>query len=140
MSIIEHGDWTRYIPDPHPVEAPTHALFARRDGDGRDWYGYVNPPAANFQPNSVKMTVYRQGQHGPTVGAAVFDATLLYPGSALVVEDTGYSGADPEADYSRKIYDPVTKTFSDPPSDDPAAGMRALFERVARLEAKLGGA
>jgi hypothetical protein len=139
MSIIEHGDWTSYSPDPHPEDAPLNAMFARRDGDAQDWYSYVNLPAANFQPNSVKMTIYRQGKHGPTVGAAVFDATMLYPGSALVVEDTGYSGTDPQADYDRKIYDPETQTFSDPPPEDPGAGMRALIERVAALEAKLAG-
>lgn len=142
MSIIEHGDWTRYYPDPRPESAPLNAMFARRDGDTQDWYQYVNPPAANFQPNSVKMTVYRQAANGPSVGAAVFDPTMLWPDQALIVEDTGYAGDDPQADYGRKIYDPATKTFSDPPPLDlpPSQAMTELEARVARLEAKAGGA
>lgn len=139
MSIIEHGDWTHYTPDPPPENAPVHAMFAQRDGDAQDWYQYVTPTAANFQPGSVKMTVYRQGINGPTVGAAVTDATALWPASALVVEDTGYAGSDPQADYGGKIYDPVTQTFSDPPPAlDVFAELKALSGRIAALEARGG--
>jgi hypothetical protein len=141
MSIIEHGDWTQYDPDPRPPNMPLNVMFARRDGDARDWYQYVTPSAASFQPDSVKMTVYRQGINGPTVGAAVTDPTALWPASALVVEDTGYSGSDPQADYGGKIYDPVTQTFSNPPpSLDVLATLQMLADRVDALEAKSGGA
>lgn len=143
MSIIEHGDWTRYYPDPRPAAAPLSAMFAQRTGDAQDWYSYVNPPATNFQPNSAKMTVYRQGKDGPTVGAAVFDVTRLWAGAALIVEDTGYAGSDPQADYGGKIYDPNTQTFSDPPPFVPPVGTldtKALLDRLAALEAKMGGA
>lgn len=142
MSIIEHGDWTRYYPNPRPEGAPPNAMFTRRDSDARDWYQYVNSTTANFQPNSVKMTIYRQGADGPMVGAAVFDPTMLWPDQALIVEDTSYSGDDPQADYGRKIYDPTTQTFSDPPPLEmpPSQAMTELLDRVAALEAKAGGA
>jgi hypothetical protein len=138
MSIIEHGDWTRYYPDPRPSNAPLNAGFAQRNSDAQDWYLYVNPPATSFQPGSVKMTIYRQGKDGPTVAAAVLDATMLWPDQALVVEDTSYSGTTPQADYGGKIYDPATQTFSDPPPLEPPAGLQSLLDRVAQLEAKLG--
>lgn len=139
MSIIEHGDWTRYTPDQPPENAPVHAMFAQRASDAQDWYRYVTPSAANFQPGSAKMTVYRQGINGPTVGAAVTDPTALWPAEALVVEDTGYAGSDPQADYGGKIYDPATGTFSDPPPPlDVLAEMRSLLDRMSALEAKSG--
>lgn len=141
MSIIEHGDWTQYDPDPYPPDAPVSVMFARRDGDGQDWYQYVHPPATNFQAGSVKMTIYRQAINGPTVGAAVYDATALWPASSCVIEDTGYSGSDPKADYVGKLYDFVTQTFSDPPPPEPqiTSEMKSLLDRMAALEAKQGG-
>lgn len=137
MGIIEHGDWTQYDPDPYPPDAPAGVMFARRDSDDQDWYKYVHPPATNFQPNSVRMTVYRQALHGPTVGAAVYDATALWPASACVIEETHYTGSDPKADYGGKLYDFATQTFSDPPPPEPlvAPEIRELTDRIAALEA-----
>jgi hypothetical protein len=140
MSIIEHGDWIRYSPATRPPEAPGNAKFAQRVSDAQDWYDYVNPPATNFQTGSVKMTVYRPGRGGPTVGAATFDATMLWPDQMLIVEDTGYAGTDPQTDYGGKIYDTTTQTFSDPPPFDPPAALQTLLDRLAALEAKVGGA
>lgn len=140
MSIIEHGDWTQYYPNPRPEVAPLNAMFARRTGDAQDWYLYARPPATNFQPDSVKMTIYRAGKNGPTVGAAVYDVTMLWPGQTLIVEDTAYAGSDPQADYGGKIYDPNTQTFSDPPPFELPPGAldaQSLLDRIAAIEAKL---
>lgn len=143
MPVIEHGDWQFYTPASLPEGAPNNAMFASRVDDGVDWYDYVNS-SSNFQSGSARMTVYRQGVNGPTVGAAVFDATELWPAQALVVEDTDYTGSDPQGDYGGKIYDPVTKTFSDPPPPSAelfvSPEMQLLKDRIAALEAKAGGA
>ena len=43
MNIIDHGIWHVYTPDKLPEGRPRpNAMFARRAGDGVDWYDYVN--------------------------------------------------------------------------------------------------
>ena len=37
-----HGNWHHYRPSKLPKDAPANAMFARREGDGADWYDYVN--------------------------------------------------------------------------------------------------
>ena len=105
MSVIEHGNWQIYTPATVPQGTPGNTLFARRS-DGTDWYQYVN--ASNFQANTVKMTVFNN-----IVAAATTDPTTLFPGNALVLEVADVP-LDNLYDWSRKVYDPATQTFSDP--------------------------
>lgn len=120
MEVIEHGTWQRYEPATRPAAAPPHALFARRDGDGVDWYDYVNA-GTNFAADTLKITVVDD-----TVCAATYDATRLFPGAAPVGSEVGGSSLlttvlevrDPPVvnpyDMSRKVYDRDNKTFGDP--------------------------
>jgi hypothetical protein len=136
MDIKDHGDWRRYKPAQLPKDAPANTMFSRRTSDHADWYDYVNS-GTNFAISSIKLTL----RAGNIVGAAVTDPTLLFPGDGSVLEVFDYAGSDPQADFGMKIYDPAARTFHDPPSpimESPT--MTELMERIAALEAKLGGA
>jgi len=137
MNIIDHGAWVRY--QPATTEGyPTGALFARREADGWDWYDYTRHPSSPFVSDStVKFTAAARPE-GFIVGAAVYDPTRLFPPGQSVYEITDYTGNDPQADFGNKVYDPVTKTFSDyvfPAVDDPLVEIR---RRLEALEKKKG--
>ena len=136
-AVTEHGTWARYVPSPVPADAPANALFSRRDSDGIDWYDFVNA-GTNFATDTVKMTVRSDN----IVAAAVDDPTRLFPGNAVLVLEVADVPLDTaQDDWGGKVYDPATKTFSDPPpiTPPPGPGTAALELRIAALEAKLGG-
>jgi hypothetical protein len=135
MTVIEHGDWQLYTPAPLPEGAPPNALFSRRISDGVDWYDYVNN-SANFQTDTIKMTV-----NSTLVCAAVTDPVTLFPGNGSILEVTDVPLDDPQGDWGRRTYDASTQTFSDEPAlpPDPSAEMKIVLDRIAALEAKLGG-
>jgi hypothetical protein len=108
MSIIKHGKWLSYKPSKLPEGAPINALFARRESDGVDWYDYVNS-GRNFGADTVKlMASWRADIGGFVIGPAVYDATMLFPAGQFVLEITGYTGTDPQAEFGNKVYDPET--------------------------------
>ena len=164
MTHIQHGKWVQYTPEALPANAPAATMFARREGDNVDWYGYVNPhldtatgkpketpDARRFAADSVKfaaiMTTLTDGREAYVVGAAVYDENMIWPANKIVVEIPGYSGGDPQEELRNKIYDPATETFSDlppPPQmrESEAKILSALDDiarRLAALENK-GGA
>lgn len=113
LTVIGHGAWEEYRPGLVPVEAPRGAIFARRTDDQVDWYDYVND-RDNFAPENVKFAaIIRDYAGGYVVGAAVYDATMLFPAGQIVGEITDYTGTDPQTDLGNKLYDPATGTFSD---------------------------
>jgi hypothetical protein len=131
MDIRDHGLWHRYTPGRLPKNAPPNTLFARREGDGTDWYDYVHS-GENFDADTVKMTIVNG-----TVGAAVHDPTLLFPGNATVLEIRGAPSGDPQEAFGRKVYNPARKTFSDPPPpQDFPNPMADLLKRIEALEGK----
>lgn len=135
MAVIEHGDWQLYTPSPFPTDMPVSALFSRRIGDGVDWYDYVKA-GSNFQADTIKMTVT-----DTLVCAATTDPTMLFPGRGSILEVTDVPLDDPQGDWGRRTYDAATQTFSADPvaPPDPSADMQKLLDRMAALEAKLGG-
>ena len=156
MNIIDHGRWVNYKPNPIPEKAPPNALFCKRESDGQDWYLYVHavpPPGVvavnpndyatqfnvtNFQLETVKFTALWQEQYGAyVVGAAVYDPLMLFPGGQLLGEITDYTGTDPQADFGNKVYDPETKTFSDPPPIEETEGAIWLQELERKILSKL---
>jgi len=133
--IIDHGKWQLYRPDRLPEQAPPNALFARREGDGVDWYDYVNE-GHNFSPDTVKFTAFWQDLHnGWTIGAATRDVTRLFPAGQLVRELTEFYGSDPQAELEVKRYDPDSNTLHDLPT---LSQGRSLEARLAAIEARLG--
>lgn len=136
MNVIEHGSWQRYQPTELPPSAPVSALFSHRADDGVDWYDYVND-GSNFRTDTIKMTLFDN-----VVAAATTDQTGMFPGEgALVLEVTDVPLDDPINDWSRKVYDPATRTFSDPrPLVTEGPTIADLLNRIAVLEAKAGGA
>lgn len=131
MTDKAHGHWQLYQPATPPSNAPLRALYARRDGDGVDWYDYVHS-GDNFDPDSIKMTLQDN-----VVYAAVTDATLLFPENMDILEVFDVVTDDPQAMFGRKVYDPATGDFSDPPQPPPVTS--DLEARLAALEAKAGG-
>ena len=134
MNIIEHGLWLSYTPGLRPAGAPSHAMFARREFDGADWYVYRR---TNFQTNSVKfMALAREGV-GYIVGTASRDVTMIFPPNHLVFEITDYVGDDPQGELKNKIYDPVGRTFTAQPLPPAVPMLQDLVARIEALEAKV---
>jgi len=148
MNIIDHGKWVPYKPERHyrkfeeAGEAGVNLLYAKRTSDGKDWYVYVNDDEP-FGNNNVKMIVHDQGD-GWIVGAAVYDATLLWPANSLLLEVTDYRGSDPQQDFGGKMFDRKTRTFGErpprpPPPPTPTetrilSTLDNIIERIERLE------
>ena len=140
MNIKNHGKWTGYIPETLPQNAPTGTLFCKREGDGQDWYDYVHP-GTNFEATSVKFAaLWQEALGGYIVGAAVYDATMLFPANQILAEILDYAGTDPQADFGGKLYDQTAGTFTMPvlPEPEPTPFetkvLSALDSIVGRLE------
>jgi hypothetical protein len=73
------------------------------------------------------------------VYAATTDATLLFPEDMDILEVFDAQTSDPQTEFGRKIYDPLTGDFSDPPAPVYGSLIDDLKDRIAALEAK-GGA
>jgi len=128
MDIKNHGTWQRYTPEKLPAGAPANALFARREGDGVDWYAYVDA-RSSFAADSVKMTIV-DGH----VAAAVTDPTMLFPAGATVLEVSDVATADPQKLFGGKLYDGTT--FHDPPPLEVPNLIADLLKRLEALESK----
>jgi hypothetical protein len=136
MNIIDHGRWIRYEPHAIPIDAPSGAMFAKRESDGVDWYDYVNS-GENFAAQNVKfMAIWQDVYQSHVVGPAVYDATLLFPASQVVGEITDYTGNNPQADFGGKLYDPATGAITDPPPPEPVEDLEAMITRIVREELK----
>lgn len=109
--IVDHGKWTLYRPDRLPEDAPPHAMFARRESDGVDWYVYSRD-AANFSPDTVKFTVLWQDiYNGFVIGAATRDVSQLFPAGQRLGEIIDYHGGEPQTELEQRLYDPDTRTL-----------------------------
>ena len=132
MNVTDHGYWERYKPEKPPAAAPANAMFARRAGDGVDWYDYVNS-GENFAPDSVKMTTYDD-----IVGAAVYDPTMLFPGGATVLEVHDAPTGDPQREFGRKKYVADRKEFREVPPPNYPNPLDDIVRRLKALEDKKG--
>jgi hypothetical protein len=138
--IIDHGKWQRYTPDEVPGDAPPHAMYARRESDGVDWYAYSRDPINFAGPDTVKfMASWDEVRKVFIVGAASHDVSLLFPAGQLVRELTEFYGKDPQSELEVKGYDPETNKFIDLPPLTSASDPRleALEARVTAVEALL---
>lgn len=134
--ILDHGKWQLYRPDTLPKDAPPHAMFAKREDDGVDWYVYSRDPK-NFTDGTVKFTAMWQGNYdGFVIGAATFDVTTLFPAGQLVLEIIDYHGGDPQAELGERLYDPDARLLRERPALKPPVD--PLEARVAAIEARLG--
>jgi hypothetical protein len=159
MSVIEHGKWALYTPREAygKFKGVRGILHAKRESDDKDWYEYIygpfqEKPAPKFNEDGTPKEEEVIKEYDPPfearsakmiahnftglwiVGGAYLDYTRLWPEQALVIEDTGYTGTDPQADYSGKIYNREDKTFTDPPPPPEPLSSLSLEQRVARLE------
>lgn len=140
MTTIDHGSWVRYTPATTRADAPSGAMFARRESDGTDWYDYLKDKP--FDDGNVIIAAYwNENQNSYVTGPATYDPTAMFPQGCIVHEVTDYSGSDPQTDLGTKRFDPATGEFSDleplPPQtrapDDPV--MQALAAIQNRLDA-----
>ena len=113
-----------------------HALFARRESDGVDWYEY-SWDGKNFIADTVKFTVMWQDIHnGFVVGAATRDVSRLFPAGQRVGEIIDYHGGDdPQLELGNKLYNLDTRTLHALPLLPQGPSLEA---RVAAIEARLG--
>ena len=135
MAHIDHGFWIRYKPEKPPEDAPTSALFAKRESDNQDWYDYVHPKDKFNPSNVVIAAIWRDYANGYVVGPAVYDASMIFPADHIIYEIDDYAGSDPQEDLLNKIYDPETGAFLDqpPPPDPPTLTLEQRVERLEKL-------
>jgi hypothetical protein len=126
MTIIDHGVWHRYEPEPRPEHLPWNIMFCRRN-DGKDWYEYVK--GNEFSRHSIKMTVLDD-----TVRAASRDASMLFPQACRVIEIVDDNAADPQAKYGGMIYDAKAKALTTKPVEA-VIRMPTMEDLLARIEA-----
>jgi hypothetical protein len=155
MQIIDHGMWVRYQPDVVPSYMPRNAIYLKRESDGADWYDYIRPSdpnrasyvgfdptiKSNFQEHTIKCGVFWHPDFKlHMIGAAVLDPTMLWPISQQVIEIVGHSCDDPHAEFSRKVYDPATESFSvfTPPPAPPSKIEQTILDRLDAIAARLG--
>lgn len=141
MAHINHGFWVKYKPEEFPEDAPTGAMFAKRETDGMDWYKYVNS-STNFKEDTVKIAVrWIDNQQNLLVGPVVTDVTMIFPAGHFVVEIDDYTGTDAFNDLNGKLYDPANDSFKEkPPSEEPKNTVMDMLDqimkRLDRLEKK----
>lgn len=114
-------------------------MYAQREDTKKDWYEFLREHT--FPYDTVKMTATWHDNVGAyIIGAAVHDATMLFPQDAFIIEVTDYAGFDPQKDFGGKAYDPNAKTFADapairmPPSEFEVKVLDALSSIVSRIE------
>ena len=142
MNIIDHGKWLPYVPDTIPQGLPANILWARREGDGVDWYDYSRDKNSFSEGSLVFIAHEQPSVSGLVIGAAVRDVSLLFPANAVVAEITDYVGADPQGELGRKIFDRQGKTIGEWPKHPqqrkhPFELVYELEERVAALEKRI---
>ena len=109
MNTIDHGDWHVYTPTTLPERAPEHALFARRDSDGVDWYDYVHDPAQLHPaiPSRLRCSI------APPVNTSSAPPPMTRPryfqAGCIVHEVTDvYRQRSCKTDLGSKAFDPAT--------------------------------
>jgi hypothetical protein len=141
MTIIDHGAWERYTPASTKDGMPPNVMYARRIGSGEDWYEYVK--ARRFGDGSVVMTVMAT-EAGSVVQAATFDPTAVFPAEFSVIEETAYSGNDPQSDLGQRSYNADARKIGGPfvwpdPAPTPTEtkildALDAIVKRLEKLE------
>ncbi|WP_426313461.1 hypothetical protein ACN9MF_17820 [Methylobacterium fujisawaense] len=127
FTVIDHGTWELYVPNPLPEWAQGNVLpaaFARRTSDGVDWYAFRNN-AANFAKDSIVCTVLRDPSDGVETVKAVFrDETMIFPGGSRLIEVLGVDPADPKPHdvLAWMIYDPINRVLL-PPAPPPVPAL-----------------
>jgi len=111
--VKDHGRWEIYRPANPKLfrgqseNAPMFGtlMYSRRVDTHADWYDYVH----TLPKDSVMMTVLVQPDGKGLVQVATRDHQRLFPGDGYLIEETGYGGEDPQADFAHRVYDPKTK-------------------------------
>ena len=132
QSYKAHGSWSRYQPQNPPPEKPFNTMYCKRDTDGVDWYDYVLD-ASNWTEGSVKLVIQQWGDTF-VVNTANLDPTFLFPQGAIVLEVIGFEG-DP-AQFTNKIVDLATDTFTDPPPPPSITQKADIWRRATDEEAE----
>ncbi|MGY3535777.1 hypothetical protein [Bradyrhizobium sp. USDA 4452] len=127
MNIINHGTWTRYEPDPYPADLPPGVIFAKNDATGQDWYDALYGETPLCAADSVKVTATKEADGSWRLQAANKDATKVFPIGGLLLEITGYTGADPQADFGQKRYDPASNAIGAFPARARSASPRQIM-------------
>jgi len=134
MSIINHGTWVRYIPDPDdiPEHAPTNALYVRRESDLVDWYQATQLAVVTpmFGVGNVIAAGAPVGDGTYKIGPATRQFTEIFPINSVVIEITDYLGVDPFAAFNGKIYDPVAGAILEAPAVEYNVPRSVIVERI----------
>lgn len=140
ITIINHGTWSIYTPNPYPSKLPAGILFAKSDVTGEDWYdalGY-NDVQPLFASGSIAVTVDAQN----ITHAASADPTKVFPGGMTLLEVQGYTGNDPQNDLGYgKVYNAAASTIAAPGIDLVAyANAKQWAKAIAGYTTTINGA
>jgi hypothetical protein len=137
MSVKDHGKWVLYKPEPHPEAYPKNVIFAKREGDGVDWYDYVR--GDNFGKDTIKFAL--DERDGKTcIRAPVVDADRLFPAGCRVVEVTNAKREQNEEklidEFANRYFDPHSGTVGEvhAPQLPPNKTEQMLEKIMARLD------
>lgn len=132
MSIINHGVWSPYKPDPFPEGAPPSALFFR-SASGMDWYAYrsvawpIDPDTLTDTSGTLKLVV--------TDGYVALANTNAYSVSlgvgGVLFEAPADSGIE-----EKWLYDAVSGLFSAPPIPPRVVYKADIWRRASEAEAE----
>lgn len=134
MAIIDHGQWERYVPTTVKPNLPSNIMYARSVIGNYDWYEYV--AAKRFGQRSVVMTV-QHTETGDLIQVATFDPTAIFPASCGVIEETEYSGSDPQAEFGLCTYNADLRKIGPkyvPPPTETEKLIASLMKRIEALE------
>lgn len=131
-SVTSLGVWETYTPDPLPPAAPEGASFARRVGDGRDWYALV---LQGFPAGAVLATAVAversDGVTGYLVSSVQRDPSRLFPARAYLIQIEGVPQDEPAPHklFEQQNFDPVALTITPfpPMSSEPAKTFKTDF-------------
>jgi hypothetical protein len=108
-TIVSHGTWATYVPDPWPLGLPNNIAFCQSDTDGTDWYQFQT---SGVSQESVKMVCMKDTANQWRVVIATVDASRLFPENKLLIEVYDGDLNDPQATYGQMVYDEVANTLA----------------------------
>lgn len=147
-TIIDHGVWCGYTPNPLPewaVQASSVGgaiIFFQRESDNVDFYAWRNTNP--FKTDSiVAQTMVEGNTTSETVKGVYRDVTMLSPFNQRIIEIQGVDPKEtkPHDLFAWMTYDPKTKTLSgealapQPPQMKDVTFKKDLWSRVTNDEA-----
>jgi hypothetical protein len=138
MEIIDHGFWKTSSRPNSPIgaRAPESAIFCARESDGVDWYELAFGESLN---NKILATALPNADATAfMVQAVATNPQRVFPQNSRLLEFKDYTGTDPVAELSGRIYTPGSNDLAVAPIVvAPVITLKAdIWRRVTDSEAE----